>query len=129
MDICGDNRFEIIAKAKQALLDSTNIDTSPDEMAVLDEILFRCWQMGWLDKYDPIHPGGWTMHSMDGTVSDIPHRYDGNWIIVTDGKRISVERIKKDCYDHFYPNGRWFELEDVVAWMPLPKPYKGGDDE
>lgn len=27
---------------------------------------------------------------------------------------------------------RWNSLlqnEDVVAWMPLPKPYKGGDDE
>ena len=51
-EVCGDNRFEIIAKAKQDLLDSTNINTSPHELAVLDNILFRCWQMGWLDKYD-----------------------------------------------------------------------------
>lgn len=51
-DVCTDNRFEIIAKAKQALLDSTNIDTSPDEMACLNNFLFRCWQMGWLDEYD-----------------------------------------------------------------------------
>ena len=50
-EICGDNRFEIIAKAKAHLLDATNIDTSEDEMAVLDNILFRCWQMGWLDRY------------------------------------------------------------------------------
>lgn len=52
MEICGDNRFEVIEKAKQHLLDSTNIGTAPDEMAVLDNFLFRCWQMGWLDKYD-----------------------------------------------------------------------------
>ena len=51
-EICGDNRFEIIAKAKEALIESTNIETSPKEMAVLDNFLFRCWQMGWLDKYD-----------------------------------------------------------------------------
>jgi len=51
-EICTDNRFEIISKAKQALLESTNIDTSPNEMKVLDDFLFRCWQMGWLDKYD-----------------------------------------------------------------------------
>lgn len=51
-EICTDNRFEIISKAKQALLESTNIDTSPDEMKVIDDFLFRCWQMGWLDKYD-----------------------------------------------------------------------------
>ena len=52
MSDCTGNQFEIITKAKQALLESTNIDTSPDEMKVLDDFLFRCWQMGWLDKYD-----------------------------------------------------------------------------
>ena len=52
MSDCIGNQFVIIAKAKQALLDSTNIDTSPNEMACLDSFLFRCWQMGWLDKYD-----------------------------------------------------------------------------
>jgi len=52
MDICGDNRFEIIERAKKHLLDATNIDTSADEMKVLDDFLFRCWQMGWLDRYD-----------------------------------------------------------------------------
>ena len=51
-DICGDNRFEIIAKAKKNLLESTNIHTSEDEMKVLDSYLFRCWQMGWLERYD-----------------------------------------------------------------------------
>lgn len=50
-EVCGDNRFEIIEKAKQAIIESTNIETSPEEMAVLDNILFRCWQMGWIDKY------------------------------------------------------------------------------
>lgn len=50
--ICADNRFEIINKAKQHLLEATNIDTSPDEMKVLDNFLFRCWQMGWLKDYE-----------------------------------------------------------------------------
>lgn len=52
MDMCGDNRFEIIGKAKNDILEATNINTSPDEMNVLDNLLFRCWQMGWLNKYD-----------------------------------------------------------------------------
>lgn len=56
--------------------------------------------------------------------TDFPDEYDGKWVIVTDGVNISVERIKKDVYDHFYPNGRWFELSDAVAWMPLPELYK-----
>jgi len=51
-DMCGDNRFEIIAKAKADLLESTNVETDEAEMAVIDNILFRCWQMGWLDRYD-----------------------------------------------------------------------------
>lgn len=52
MDNCGDNRFEIIGKAKQDLLKSTNIDSSKDEMKGLDNFLFRCWQMGWLNQYN-----------------------------------------------------------------------------
>ena len=52
MDKCGDNRFEIIARAKKDLLEGTNIETDEDEMKVIDNILFRCWQMGWLDRYD-----------------------------------------------------------------------------
>ena len=50
-ETCGDNRFEIIAKAKDDLVQSTNISSSPDEMKVLDSFLFRAWQMGWLEKY------------------------------------------------------------------------------
>lgn len=50
-DICSDDRFEIIARAKEDLLRRTNIDRRPQEMEVLDSFLFRCWQMGWLEKY------------------------------------------------------------------------------
>jgi hypothetical protein len=49
---------------------------------------------------------------------------DGSWNIFTDGKNISVERYKADAIDHFFPNGRWFQFEDVIAWMPLPEAYK-----
>ena len=47
-EVCDDNRFEIIEAAKQRLIEDTNIESSPEEMAVLDSILFRMWQMGWL---------------------------------------------------------------------------------
>ena len=52
IEVCGDNRFEVIEEAKVDLIESTNISSSQDEMQVLDIILFRAWQMGWLDKYD-----------------------------------------------------------------------------
>lgn len=53
MTNCGDNRLEIVQKAKEDLIKSTNIDSRHEEIAVLDNILFRAWQMGWLDKYEP----------------------------------------------------------------------------
>lgn len=59
------------------------------------------------------------------THTNFPDELDGSWVLVTDGKTISVERIKKDIPDdHFFPSGRWFELNDVIAWMPIPKPYE-----
>ena len=54
---CNDNRFEIIEKAKKYILEVTNIDTSPDEMKVLDNFLYRCWQLGWLKNFEPREDG------------------------------------------------------------------------
>lgn len=51
---------------------------------------------------------------------------DGTWNIFSDGKNISVERYKMDAIDHFFPQGRWFNFDEVIAWMPLPEPYKEG---
>ena len=48
-DTCSDNRFELIEKYKQKLISGTNIETSKEEMDVIDSIFFRLWQMGWLD--------------------------------------------------------------------------------
>ena len=49
---CGDNRYEVIEKAKAHLLKATNIETDPDLMEHLDDFLFVCWQMKWLKQYD-----------------------------------------------------------------------------
>lgn len=49
---------------------------------------------------------------------------DGKWCLFTDGVSMSVERYKEDALDHFFPEGRWFSLEDAVAWMPLSEPYR-----
>lgn len=51
---CDDCMFEVIEKAKDELISSTNIEDSPDEIAVIDTFLFRCWQMGWLDAKDKV---------------------------------------------------------------------------
>ena len=51
-DTCDDNRFDLIEKYKKNLIEATNIETSTEEMKVLDSILFRFWQMGWLEKLE-----------------------------------------------------------------------------
>lgn len=51
---CGDNRFEVIAKVKEHLLRSTNIEKHPEELEVLDNILFRLWQLGYLEAPDKL---------------------------------------------------------------------------
>ena len=48
--ICGDNRFEIIEKAKEMLLNATNIEDSKEEMKVLNTILFRMWQVDLINE-------------------------------------------------------------------------------
>lgn len=55
-NVCADNRNELIAKYKNMLMESTNIEASPEEMAVINNILFRFWQMGWLDTLETILP-------------------------------------------------------------------------
>jgi len=49
-----DDRFEVIARAKKHIIKVTNIEQSPDEMKVLDSFLFRCWQIGWLDRFSEV---------------------------------------------------------------------------
>lgn len=49
---CEDTRFWIIQKAKEHLLKATNIKDNQAEMQVLDSLLFKCWQMGWLKQYE-----------------------------------------------------------------------------
>ncbi len=88
----------------------------------------KCEAMFYGKREQEWHPLKWEDEETKCKILDYP--YDGKWVIVTDGKNISVERIKIDAIDHFYPAGRWFELEDVVAWMPLPEPYqKEGEAE
>ena len=48
---------------------------------------------------------------------------DGTWNVFTDGKAVSIERYKQDAVDHFYPQGRLFDFEDAIAWIPLPEGY------
>ena len=85
-DICTDNRFELIERFKKKLIESTNIETSPEEMRVIDNILFRFWQMGWLDSIEwnkgEEYRKGWH----DAISKALDEAYD----IDIDGERFTV---------------------------------------
>ena len=107
-DICNDNRFELINKYKQKLIDGTNIETAQDEMAVINDILFRFWQMGWLDKLEQ----GWTPASE-------PPKKNGDYLVTF---KMLFLRPVEVCT---FADGQWnkFGYEKVLAWQPLPSPY------
>lgn len=44
-----DSSIKLIEKYKKKLIESTNIESRPEEMLVIDNILFRFWQLGWLN--------------------------------------------------------------------------------
>lgn len=128
MNICDDNRFEIIEKAKEALLDSTNIEQSPDEMKVLDNFLFRCWQMGWLDKYESKKNDSWIPCSE--RLPECEWGTETEALMFQIGDRIytgyfGTGGYSRDYYFRKYadPLEGW-DASDVIAWMPLPEPYK-----
>lgn len=72
-DLCDDNRFELIEKYKKELIEATNIETSPDEMKVLDNILFRFWQMGWLDKLELPSAQPQTAERTEESAQNVPN--------------------------------------------------------
>ena len=117
-DVCGDNRFEIIKKAKEDLLMSTNIETSQDEMKVIDTFLFRCGQMGWLERYDkprgPLDIPTMTTEFIKEHGLPCPNGYifkdeNGN---VIEAKKIVLEKKKKE-----YPKS----LEECVKYIKSVK--------
>lgn len=115
-DLCGDNRFELIEKYKQKLIEETNIESAPDEMKVLDNILFRFWQMDWLDKLEQPTAQQWI------SCSSTKRPKDREEVMVTidDGYQRYTDMDE-------YVNGRyWYhDNKQVVAWKPFDEPWKG----
>lgn len=97
-DMCTDNRFELIERFKKKLIDSTNIETSPEEMKAIDNLFFRFWQMGWLDIIDRMplvkESTKTLMHSVGNSVSAKAFRNAGRFIQnAIDGEAPEFEKI------------------------------------
>lgn len=111
--MCGDNRFEIIAKAKKDLIGSTNIESRPEEMAVLDSFLFRAWQMGWLRGYEVEPRGTETLEKVAKAYGESEYR---KAVHFRDGgmDRNKPEVLESDFVKSFIAGAFWMR-----RWMIL----------
>lgn len=126
-DMCTDNRFELIERFKKKLIESTNIETSPEEMKAIDNLLFRFWQMGWLDIIDRMllvkESAKTLMHSVGNSVSAKAFRNAGRFIQnAIDGEAPEFEKIPsaqpeiircKDC-KHFH-----YDMPYIIQGIPV----------
>lgn len=143
-DLCTDNRFELIKKYRQRLIEATNVADSPEEMDALDSILFRFWQMGWLDKLEqPERQSGRVTYQAgyaDGYKSAQP---EPQWIPCSERLpdkpiRVQTQLDNEWIVTAYYYDNAWYTVPDlgqelkndeVIAWMPLPEPWRGEEHE
>ena len=141
---CGDNRFRAIARAKEHLFQATNIAEDKKELEVLDRFLLRCWQMGWLDKYDD------TKHSNSESIGknlkpfDLETAKAGKPVCTRDGRKariicfdfqsientpiVAVVQVtdKQEVISHYYEDGRQFvDGISELDLMMLPEKKEG----
>ena len=121
-EVCTDGRFDLIARLKRELVEATNIETSPEEMAVLDSILFRMWQMGWLDRLEQPAASPWHR------VEDELPKESGEYIVAYhpcwwNDVKTSVTEIGIDT---FRGKTSWAKrkFQRVTHWMEKPEPPK-----
>lgn len=54
----------------------------------------------------------------------------GNYLITVADLRLGhIGERTVTTADFYAKEKKWNSVADVYAWMPLPKPYKGGEDE
>lgn len=118
--ICNDNRFELILKYKKELLDHTNIETSKQEMEVINSVLFRFWQMGWLDKLEEYDRQKAEVERLNKEVDRLSQVVMYNDSItetkVSEARKEFWDRLKKEA--EFISGGDYgfsFEIREDVA--------------
>ena len=127
MDSCSDNSFELINKYKRELIEKTNIETSPDEMRVIDNILFRFWQMGWLDKIEQAEKFQWvpvSKRTPDDYGAVLLQYKNRRWLETEKRETLDIGYFDAFGNEELRTEGCENFRGEVIAWMPLPEPYK-----
>lgn len=86
-----DNMGKLIGKYRQQLISSTNIQESPEEMKVLHDLMFRLYQMGWLDDLEKMEQ---IRSNLDGLHDDNKEAYKTFDVIFGDAEDKLTE---KEC--------------------------------
>lgn len=78
--------------------------------------------MEWSDRY---YSGGWI------SVEDRLPEKDGFYLVTMDGEIAGEDKPFTGLTE--FENGKWFDDEDdyqcVLAWQPLPEPYRPSDEQ
>ena len=61
---------------------------------------------------------------------ELPERYENVLVTLEGGKDVIVACYGSICKEDswFNEGGGCFKMRDVIAWMPFPDPYKGGEN-
>lgn len=118
--ICIDNRFEIIAKVKEHLIKATNIEMCPEELAHVDNILFRLWQLGYFNQSKI------EWHDLRKDPNDLP-KEEGMFLFYLYDKEtrdtfyevLGVARTYADR-DVMYIESMLWTFNDAIAWCEMP---------
>ena len=115
---CGDDRFEIINETKQYIINATNIETSPEEMAVLDSICFRLWQLGLTkrkkDKLDKLNDKATPKKIIPQWRKGYDPKlyYPKSFHCPSCGRRLRIDQFYKWCPDCNQALEKWSDEDD-----------------
>lgn len=152
-DCDGDKMVDDIISRTEAIAVMTKALEQIEEtegIAIVDKVAYRTLE-DYAEEAFSIAPSA----DAEGSLKSIKRQIDGHWYLdapsaeAVQGWIPCSERLPEEsgtyltttvkgsvCTDHFYANsndicGRhwsYHRRREPIAWMPLPKPYKGGDE-
>lgn len=115
---CGDDRFKIIGEARKDIIEKTNIAENEFsmELPLLDGILTRVWQVGWLNKKQK--PAEWSEEDkkmIDDIIYCLPRMAMGNIEMLPSVAEQYAQRLKS-----LRPQPHWKPSEEqmyILEWL------------